>query len=220
MQKMQGPRRYVVSYNQAGSALTVGQRSCPFAVRIGHTNRVAGSAERADREDVTNLASPEKDKKMTRNVGQNGLRDTRGFTVVELAIALSSMAVLTAVALGSFRQYAESMSARKAAVQFAADVGLTRSFAIQRRQDVSLVVDESALTYVVRDASGTVLMRRDFSGTDVDLTLTQLTMNTTGDSLTFNSRGLLSTGTAQATLARRDRSHQVAVNGLGRTTLN
>jgi Tfp pilus assembly protein FimT len=157
---------------------------------------------------------------MNKNVGQNGLRDTRGFTVVELAIALSTMAVITAVGLGSFRQYAESMSARKAAVQFAADIGLTRSFAIQRREDVSLVVDESALTYVVRDANGTVLMRRDFSGTDADLVLTHLTLNTTGDSLTFNSRGLLSTGTARATLGRRDRSHEVVVNGLGRTTLN
>ena len=140
---------------------------------------------------------------------------------MEFAIALSSMAVVSAVALGAFRQYSESMSARKAAVQFASDVGLTRSFAIQRREDVSLVVNESGRTYVVRDAAGTVFMRRDFSGTaNADLALTSMVLNTTGDSLTFNSRGLLSTGTARATLARRDRSHQVTVNGLGRTTLN
>ncbi|MFV1988237.1 MAG: GspH/FimT family pseudopilin [Gemmatimonadota bacterium] len=158
---------------------------------------------------------------MIRNVKKNGVRDSRGFTVVELTIALSSMAVLTAITLGSFRQYSEAMSARKAAVQFAADVGLTRSFAIQRRENVSLVVNEDARTYVVRDTSGTVLMRRDFSGTaEAELALTQLTLNTSGDSLTFNSRGLLSSGTAEATLIRRDRSHHVTVNGLGRTTLN
>lgn len=145
--------------------------------------------------------------------------DERGFTVVELGIALSAMAVIAAVSIGAFRQYAEATSARKAAVQIAADVGLTRSFAIQRRENVSLIVDESTLTYVVRDATGTVLMRRDF-GTATDINLSTVVINTTGDSLTFNSRGLLSQGTARFNLSRHDHVQQVDVNALGRTTLN
>lgn len=146
-------------------------------------------------------------------------RDQRGFTVVELAIALTTMAILSAISIGTFRQYAEATSARKAAVQIAADIALTRSFAIQRRENVSLVMDESDLAYVVRDEAGTVLTRRAFNvGSEVMLDL--MTLNTSGDSLTFNSRGLLNNGTAQVVVGRRSRSHQVDVNALGRTTLN
>lgn len=147
------------------------------------------------------------------------MRRDEGFSVVELSIALSAMAIVGAVSFGAFRQYAEATSARKAAVQIAADVGLTRSFAIQRREDISLVVDESALTYVVRDTTGTVLMRRDFSAAS-EIGLTSLLVNTTGDSLTFNSRGLLSQGSVQVDVARHDHTQQVVVNALGRTTLN
>jgi len=146
-------------------------------------------------------------------------RDERGFTIVELGIALSALAVIAAVSIGAFRQYAEATSARKAAVQIAADIGLTRSFAIQRREPVSLVLDETALTYVVRDTAGTVLMRRDFSGV-AEYGLSTVIINTTGDSLTFNSRGLMSQGTARFNVTRRDHAQQVDVNALGRTTLN
>lgn len=166
------------------------------------------------------LASTNDGKTMRRNsLRQNSLRDDGGFTVVELGIALSAFAVIAAVSIGGFRQYAEATSARKAAVQVASDVGLTRSFAIQRREAISLVVNESALTYVVRDTAGTVLMRRDF-GIGMDVTINSLRVNTTGDSLTFNSRGLLSQGTAQVNIGRRDHTQQVVVNALGRTTLN
>jgi Tfp pilus assembly protein FimT len=142
-----------------------------------------------------------------------------GFTVVELSIALATVAVLAAVGVGGFRQYGDAMSARKAAVQLAADVGLTRSFAIQRRENVSLVIDETNLTYVVRDTAGTVLMRRAF-GAGTEIPLTVLLMNTAGDSLTFNSRGLMSNNSAVITVQRFTRTHTVGINALGRIDLN
>ena len=142
-----------------------------------------------------------------------------GLTVTEIAISLAVTAVLTVVGFGAFRQYAEATAARKAAVQLAADVGLTRSLAIQRRENVSMVLDETALTYVVRDTLGTVLMRRDF-GTGTEMPLSSLNVNTGGDSLTFNSRGLLVGGSASIVVQRSTRAHQVDVNVLGRTALN
>lgn len=139
--------------------------------------------------------------------------------MTEMAISLGITAILTVVGFGAFRQYAESTAARKAAVQLAADVGLTRSLAIQRRENVSMVLDESALTYVVRDTLGTVMTRRDF-GTGTEIPLSSLTVNTAGDSLTFNARGLLVGGSASIVVQRSSRSHQVDVNVLGRTALN
>ena len=158
-------------------------------------------------------------KMIRRNDTQSSWRDERGFTVVELGIALSAMAVIAAVSLGAFRQFAEATSARKAAVQIAADVGLTRSFAIQRRDEVSMVVDETNLTYVIRDAAGQVLMRRDF-GTGSEIALSTILISAPGDSLTFNSRGLLTQGAVRFDVSRRDHAQQLDVNALGRTTLN
>jgi len=146
-------------------------------------------------------------------------RRDAGFTVTEMAVSIGITAILTVVGMGAFRQYAESTAARKAAVQLAADVGLTRSLAIQRRENVSMVLDETALTYVVRDAVGTVLMRRAF-GPGTETPLSSLTVNTGGDSLTFNARGLLVGGSASIVVQRRTRSHQVDVNVLGRAALN
>lgn len=142
-----------------------------------------------------------------------------GFTVVELAVSLATSGVLLAMAYGGFRQYAEAATTRKASVQLAADVGLTRSFAIQRRENVSLVADEANRTYVIRDTAGTVLMQRSF-GAGSDMPLTSVAVSTVGDSLTFNSRGLLVPSSAQVVLGRRGRSHTVRINALGRTVIN
>ena len=143
----------------------------------------------------------------------------RGFTVVELAVSLAMTSVLLAMGYGAFRQYAEAAIARKASLQLAGDVSLTRSFAIQRRQSVSLVADEANRTYVIRDTSGTLLMQRNF-GTGSDLPLTSVVVSTAGDSLTFNSRGLLQGGQATVVLGRRSRSHTVQINALGRTKID
>ena len=143
----------------------------------------------------------------------------RGFTVVELAVSVATTSVLLAMGYGAFRQYAEAATARKASLQVAGDVSLTRSFAIQRRESVSLVADEANRTYVIRDTTGTLLMQRNF-GTGSDLPLTSVVVSTAGDSLTFNSRGLLQGGQATVVLGRRSRSHTVQINALGRTKID
>lgn len=144
---------------------------------------------------------------------------SRGFTLVELGVSLATTGVLLAMGYGAFRQYAEATTARKASLQLAADVSLTRSFAIQRRESISLVADESNLRYVIRDTTGAILMRRNF-GRGSDLPLTRVVVSTSGDSLTFNSRGLLLGGRAEVALARRGRTHVVEINALGRTKID
>ncbi len=132
---------------------------------------------------------------------------------------MATTGVLLAMGYGAFRQYAEAATARKASLQLAGDVSLTRSFAIQRRESVSLVADEANRNYVIRDTTGTVLMQRNF-GAGSDLPLTSVAVSTAGDSLTFNSRGLLLGGRAEVALGRRGRSHVVEINALGRTKID
>lgn len=144
---------------------------------------------------------------------------SRGFTLLELGVSLATTGVLLAIGFGAFRQYAEATTARKASLQLAADVSLTRSFAIQRRERVSLVVNVANRSYVIRDTAGALLMRRSF-GAGSDLPLTNMAVSTSGDSLTFNSRGLLLGGRAEVALGRRGRMHVVEVNALGRTEID
>ena len=54
-----------------------------------------------------------------------------------------------------------------------------------------------------------------------DLALTSLDVATTGDSLTFNSRGILLTGgTPRVNVTRRSRTRSVVFNVLGRSRIN
>lgn len=142
-----------------------------------------------------------------------------GFTVLELAISLATTAILVAISYGAFREYARSTVVHKAAVQVAADVGLARSHAIQLRDNVSLVATTAARQYVVRDTAGTVFTRRDF-GTGSEFPLDTMAVSTGGDSLTFNSRGLLVGGTGQVVVGREARTKRIQINGLGRTAVN
>lgn len=147
------------------------------------------------------------------------LPDTRcesGFTLVELLIVVTIIAVVGLISTTSFRSFRERSTLTRAAEVVAADASLTRSFAIRERLNVSLVADEAARTYVIRSASGDTLARRFFDAGS-DLQLHSLDVLAAGDSLTFNPRGLLvSGGFAQIGVGRNDAARQVQVNAVGR----
>lgn len=145
--------------------------------------------------------------------------DTAGFTLIELLIVLTIAAVVLGVGTNSYREFTEAQIAAKAARQVAGDVTLTRSYAIRRRSNVSLVADEATRSYVIRDAAGQVLLGRSYAAGS-DLPLTSLDVATSGDSLTFNSRGLLvGLAAAEIDLARYERSATVETNALGRNRI-
>ena len=113
-----------------------------------------------------------------------------GFTLVEVLIVLVMASFLMLLSMSSFRDLRERTIVDRAAHVVATDVALTRSYAIRNRQTVSLVADESARNYVLRDASGDTLRVRWFDESS-SLPLSLLSVSADGDSLAFNSRGLL-----------------------------
>lgn len=148
--------------------------------------------------------------------GRTGSGEPSGFTIIELLIAIVMMAVLLALVYGGYRQFNEAMAVKKSAGLVGADVALTRSYAIQRRSLVSIVADESERIYMIRDTSGVILARRSFDRGSA-LPLDRLDVKTEGDSLTFNSRGLLVAGGGiEIDVGRGDRDRTVSVNALGR----
>lgn len=139
----------------------------------------------------------------------------RGFTLVELLIAVTIMSVVGLMASTSFRDFRQRTILNRAAQVVAADAALTRTYAIRRRANVSLVADESNQSYQIRDASGTVLKTRWFDA-DSDFPLDSLNIRLAGDSLTFNARGMLVSAFAVIDVGSNSGSKTVTVNGLGR----
>lgn len=131
-------------------------------------------------------------------------------------MAIATATFMLAVSWGAYRHFNESVVVNKAARLIAADVALTRSYAIQRRTNVSLVANETARSYVIRDTTGAVLAQREFDFTS-GMPLGYLDVPSDGDSLTFNSRGLLTSGAGtQLWLGKGGRTRYVYVNALGR----
>ena len=138
-----------------------------------------------------------------------------GFTLVELLIGITIMSVVGLIANTSFRSFRQRTILNRAAQVVAADAAMTRTYAIRERANISLVADESTQSYQIRDASGTVLKTRWFDG-DSDLPLDALDIVNTGDSLTFNARGMLISAFGVIDIGSDAGSKRVIVNGLGR----
>lgn len=146
-------------------------------------------------------------------------RNTAGLTVIELGMAMAVAGIMLAVSYAGYREFNEAITLRKAAGVVASDLSLTRSFAIQRRANVSLVANEAARSYVIRDSDGTMLGNRIFDASS-GLPLDFLTVHTLGDSVTFNSRGLLATaGAVEVDVGRQIRTQRIFMNALGRYTI-
>lgn len=143
------------------------------------------------------------------------LHSQGGFTLVELLIVLSIVSLSLLIANNSYIAFRESSTLNRAARVIAADVGLARSYAIRNRTAVALVADEGSASYVVRDASGTVYLNRAFDVSS-EMLLETLDVKLPGDSLVFNSRGMLSLGSATVEVIRSGGSRQVEFNAVGR----
>ena len=146
--------------------------------------------------------------------------DESGLTLIELLMAMVLLAIVLAVGFQGLQAFNESAVPDRAATAIAGDVTLTRSYAIQRGESVSLVADEANRSYEIRTSGGDVLQRRSFDAS-TDLPLTVLDVMTAGDDITFNSRGMLAGGVSSVTveLARFETGRRIRVNALGRTRI-
>lgn len=146
-----------------------------------------------------------------------------GFTLIELVMAVALFGIIVAVGLTGMRSFNESTVVDRAATAIASDVTLTRSYAVQRRSTVSMVADEADRTYAIRDEGESppdTLQVRSFSA-GTDLPLTQLDVQTSGDGLAFNARGLLVAGSNVTILIERlGTAKEIQITPLGRTVVS
>ena len=143
------------------------------------------------------------------------LKNAAGFTLVEMLIVLTVFGTMALISNDAFRQFRQRSAVNRAARVIAADAATVRTYAIRNRANVSLVADEAARSYEIRDAAGNVLKTRHF-GNDSDLRVNTLNILLFGDSLTFNSRGMLVSAFALIDVASEGGSKRGIGNGLGR----
>ena len=144
-----------------------------------------------------------------------------GFTLVEMLIALTLISLALAIGASALRGYRETTIARRAASIIAGDLAVTRSAAIKLRRNVSLVAREDSLSYIIRPEGGSALRPPRLFGTEAELSLNSLNVRLPGDSLTFNSRGILiSAGERRIDVGQSSRFLSIEFNLLGRTRIS
>ena len=128
----------------------------------------------------------------------------RGFTLIELMIALVVAGVVLAIGLPAFGNYRSSMALRQVNAQLLQDVRRARQLAITRRAPVVLRFGTPPTTtnitdYTIHvDANGDNLVQgtemRTYRRLPANTSLTSVTMLPV-DSLTFDISGILRPGT-------------------------
>jgi prepilin-type N-terminal cleavage/methylation domain-containing protein len=144
-----------------------------------------------------------------------------GFSLLELMVVLIISAVLLAIAAITFTDYNERSSARRAAQVFAGDLTLARSMAVRGREIVTIKFDEGSMWYTVTTATGRELARRRFGATG-EVTLSAVSLDLTGDSLQFSTRGVGNLGAAtlgSAVFSAGSIGYQVQFNSMGASTV-
>jgi len=150
----------------------------------------------------------------------------RGFTLIELTIVVMIAGVILTLGGLTFSGYSQRSSARRAAQVFAQDLIAARGFAIRSQESVVLRVYESTLWYEVSSQStATEIARRRFTGTSADIDLSAVTLDMTGDSLVFSSRGLADMSGAggplgTATFSSGVITYTVSFNGMGASKID
>ena len=140
-----------------------------------------------------------------------------GFTLIEMALVLVIVAVMLLVAVAAFSDYNERTSARRAAQVFAGDLTLARSMAVRGRETVTVKFNEGSLWYTVTTATGRLLARRTFGSTG-EVSLSGLSIDLTGDSVRFSTRGIANLGAStlgSAVFRAGTIQYQVQFNSMG-----
>lgn len=148
-----------------------------------------------------------------------------GFTLIELVVVLSVSAIVVTMGTLAFSGYFQRDSARRAAQVFAQDLIAARGFAIRSQEPVVIRFYETTRWYeVTGQGSATEIARRRF-GANGDITLGSVTLDTAGDSLVFDARGMADMSGAggalgTATFSSGAVTYTVSFNGMGASKID
>jgi len=133
---------------------------------------------------------------MTRRRVGSPNAQAHGFTLIELMVIVSIIAILSAIAAPSFRSLIGTMNAKSAAFDLIGDLTASRSEAIKRNQNTTVVPvgGDWAKGWEVRRADGEPLRQREA------LTSSLAVSGAPAAGVTFRPNGRLSDDTAESNL--------------------
>ena len=143
-----------------------------------------------------------------------------GFTLIELVVVLSLVAIMLGVAALTMGGYFQRVAAERAAQVFAQDLTLARTWAVRSQEPVVIRFYESSLWYEVESrTTATQVARRRF-GVNADIDLSSATLELPGDSLVFDVRGFadfsgVSGSLGTATFTSGLATYAVSFNSMG-----
>ena len=146
------------------------------------------------------------------------MRSRHGFTLIELLIVITIAGVVITAGTLAFSGYFQRDSARRAAQVFAQDLTAARNYALRINGPVVIRFYEGSLWYeVVSPEDSTEIARRRF-GANGDIELSGLTLDLSGDTLLFDSRGMVDvspwgSSIATATFSAGEITYRVSFNG-------
>lgn len=113
-----------------------------------------------------------------------GIRNVRGFTLVELVLVISLVSIMIMIMVPSIRDWKSTMTVRKDSRDVLFAIKAARMKAITLSTAVTFTIDAVAKTYEVKDANGGVHVRGRI---DPDISISK---NTLGGSVQFDSKGM------------------------------
>lgn len=142
-------------------------------------------------------------------------RDRRGATLLELSMVTAIIGIIAVLAIPRFYNYVSAFRASGAASQVAADITTARMTAVREGRTTSLTLNgTTGYTIAVENTDGsvkrtlrTVSLTSSFPGTSVA---------SSGGKISFDSRGLLKSGTGTVTITRGSRTQTLTINAVGR----
>lgn len=141
------------------------------------------------------------------------MRDLRGFTLVEMLIAVLVMGIVTAIGAPKLGAIRDNASVQSAAQQVGAYVATTRAAAIRRGLRANFKTNADSMWIEIQQPGGPELI-----APRIPLKETfNVTMTSTTDSIVFDARGFAINlaGTQKYIVTRSSKSDSICVTRLG-----